>query len=202
MNKPMTLPRLVCLTASLAAASMLMTMDIANARQNHQHATGHIQQRPSHPAIYAKRYGFSPRFAINGQPANVKGVLNQRKESREAQCRTRCFQPMQTATIATKGNLTQSTAAGNTASTVNLHGLPNATAHATDKRVVKALSAAATVSIVPAAAGVGTAVIGHPGMGIVGTIQHGNPITGPAQESIDFAKEYTSDVESVIKRLW
>jgi hypothetical protein len=168
MNKPMTLPRLVCLTTALAAGSASMTADIANARQNHQHATGHIQQRQAHPANYAKRYGFSPRFAISGQPANVNGVLNQRK-------------------------------AGNTAPAAKL---PNGTVYATDKRVMKALSAAATVSIVPAAAAVGTAIIGHPGLPIIGTIQHGNPITGPVQEGVDFAKEYTSDVAKVIDRLW
>jgi hypothetical protein len=192
----MTLPRLLCLTTALVAASMLMTMDIANARQNHQHATGHIQQRPSHPAIYAKRYGFNPRFAISGQSANVKRVPSHQKEQHEARCQTHCYQPLQTAP---KGNPLQPAAAGNPAPAAKL---PNGTAHATDQRVVKAGAALATVSIVPAAAGVGTAIIGHPGMDIVGTVQHGNPITGPAQERIDFVKEYTSDVAKVIERLW
>jgi hypothetical protein len=198
MSNPMTLPRLVCLTTTLAAASMLTTMDIANARENHQHGTGHIQQRASHPASYAKRYGFSPRFVISGQPANVKRVPHHQKEQHEARCQTHCYQSLQTAS---KGNPTLSTAAGNTAPTFNRH-LPNSTAYARDNTVAKAGSVAATVSIVPAAATVGTAIIGHPGMGIVGTIQHGNPITGPAQESIDFAKEYTSDVEKLIGDLW
>jgi hypothetical protein len=198
MNKPMTLPRLVCLTTTLAAASMLMTMDIANARVNHQNGIGRIQQRPSHPASYSKRYGFSPRFVIGGQSANVKRAPRHQKEQHEARCQTHCYQSLQTAP---KGNPTLATAAGNTAPTFNRH-LPNSTAYAKDNTVVKAGAAIATVSIVPAAATVGTAIMGHPGMGIVGTIQHGNPITGPAQESIDFAKEYTSDVEKLIGGLW
>jgi hypothetical protein len=198
MNKPMTLPRLVCLTTTLAAASMLMTMDIGNARENHQHGTGHVQQRPSHPASSAKRYGFSPRFVISGQSANVKRVPHLQTEQHEARCQTHCYQPLQTAP---KGNPTQATNARFTSPTFNRH-LPNSTAYARDNTVVTPGSVAATVSIVPAAATVGTAIIGHPGMGIVGTIQHGNPITGPAQESIDFAKEYTSDVEKVIERFW
>jgi hypothetical protein len=209
MNKPMTLPRLACLT-TLAAGSALMIADIANARQFHQRVAGPIQQRQVHirkpcpdwndctvPA--ARAYGLRRRFVIGGQPANVNRVSNHHQASLPlARTGSNVSGSVLRAT-ATKGNLTPPTTA---------HDEPpgRATAYAEDKGLIKAAkkvgSAVATASIVPPAASLGTAIIGHPGMGIVGTIQHGNPITGPAQETIDFAKEYTSDVANVIKGLW
>jgi len=196
MNKPMTLPRLLCLTTALAAGPALMTTGVANARVYHQHGTSHVQLRHSQPANYAKRYGLSSRFVIGGQSANVKRALNQQNAPHEARCQTHCYQTAQTAP---KGNPTLSTTAAKTAPTA--HPI-----YAYNKRVEDAVlnvgAAAATASIVPPAASLGTAIIGNPGMGIVGTIKHGNPITGPAQESIDFAKEYTSVVETVIGGLW
>jgi|SoiMethySBSTD1v2_1073268.scaffolds.fasta_scaffold67626_3 hypothetical protein len=110
MNKPMTLPTLVCLTTTLAVGSALMTTGIANAGENHRHVAGHIQQRHGHPAKDAKRYIIRPGFVISGQPTNVKRVLHRHKKPHEARCQTHCYQAMQTAP---KGNPTLSTIAGN-----------------------------------------------------------------------------------------
>jgi len=199
MNKPMTLPRLVCLTA-LAAGSALMIADIADARQIHQRAIGHIQLRQVHPAIRrcpdpndCTMPGLRRRFVVGGQPANGKRALNHHQESLPLVRTGSNASGNVLRATATKGKLTPPTAADPPG---------RSTVYAEDKRVTKALSAIATAGIVPAAAGVGGAIIGHPGMGIIGTIQHGNPITGPAQETIDFAKEYTSDVKDLIERLW
>ncbi len=186
MSKPMTLPRLACLTAALAAGSALTTAEIANARVNHQRATSHIQQRHSHPANHVKRNGISPRFVISGQSANVKRVVN--KDSHQAR-----YQPTQTAT---KGNPTQRATAGNAAPNAKP---PNGTVYATDKRVVKVLAAAAAVTVVPAAAAVGAGIVGHPAMGIIGILKHGNPITGPAQETVDFVKDYATGVANTVE---
>jgi hypothetical protein len=215
MNKPMTLPTLVCLTAALAAGSALMTTDIANARGNHQRVTGHIQQRHGHPANYAKRYSFSPRSVISGQSANVKRVVN--KESHQAR-----YQPTQTVT---KGNPTQRATAGNTAPTVNRNGM-NSTASVTSAGTIRPHDAVLTepkkgppskisryidkalkfqdasgraAGFIPLAGAVGAGIVGHPGMGIVGTIKHGNPITGPAQESYDFVKDYAKGVANIVE---
>jgi hypothetical protein len=215
MNKPMTLFRLACLTTALAAGSTLMTTDVANARGNHQRVTGHIQQRHGHPANYAKRYSFSPRFVTSAQSANVKRVVN--KESHQAR-----YQPTQTVT---KGNPTQRATAGNTAPTVNRNGM-NSTASFTSPGTIRPSDAVLTepkkgppsklsrtidkvlkfqdasgraAGFIPVAGAVGAGIVGHPGMGIVGTIKHGNPITGPAQESYDFVKDYATGVANIVE---
>jgi hypothetical protein len=71
MNKPLTLARLICLTAALAAGPALMTMD-ASAAENY----GSNRMQPGHPASNAKPYGLTPQFVISGQPASVKRVLH------------------------------------------------------------------------------------------------------------------------------
>jgi hypothetical protein len=206
MNKPMTLPTLVCLTATLAAGSTLVTTDIANARGNPRHVAGHVQQRHGPPANFAKRYSVSPRFVTSAQSTNVKAR----------------YQPKQTAT---KAYSTLSTAAGNTAPTVNRNGM-NRTASFTSSGTIRPHDAVLTESkkgppskisryidkalkfqdasgraagFIPLAGAVGAGIVGHPGMGIVGTIKHGNPITGPAQESYDFVKDYATGVANIVE---
>jgi hypothetical protein len=100
MNKLMTLSRLACLTTALAAGSMLMTMDIANAGENYL--------RHRQPANYAQRYGLTPQFVISGQPVNAKRVLHH-CHHHHRHCYPR-YRPLQTAPIRT---LTQPSAAGN-----------------------------------------------------------------------------------------
>jgi hypothetical protein len=104
MNTPMTLSRLVCLTTTLAAGSMLMTMDIANAGENYL--------RHRQPANYAQRYGLTPQFVISGQPVDVKRVLHHchHHHHHHKHCYPR-YQPLQTAPI----RYLTPTTAGNTA---------------------------------------------------------------------------------------
>jgi hypothetical protein len=217
MNKPMTLPTLVCLTATLAAGSTLLTTDIANARGTHRHVAGHVQQRHGPPANFAKRYSVSPRVVTSAQSTNVKRAVNYRMESHQAR-----YQPTQTVT---KGNPTQRATAGNTTPTVNRNGM-NSTASVTSAGTIRPHDAVLTepkkgppskisryidkalkfqsasgkaAGFVPVAGAVGAGIVGHPGMGIVGTIKHGNPITGPAQETYDFVKDYTKGVADIVE---
>jgi hypothetical protein len=132
------------------------------------------------------------------------------------------YQPTQTVT---KGNPTQRATAGNTAPTVNRNGM-NSTASFTSPGTIRPSDAVLTepkkgppsklsrtidkvlkfqdasgraAGFIPVAGAVGAGIVGHPGMGIVGTIKHGNPITGPAQESYDFVKDYATGVANIVE---
>jgi hypothetical protein len=221
MNKPTTLSRLACLTA-LAAGSALMTTDIANAGWNQRHRVSRIEQ--GHPGNNAKRYGLRPQFVISGQPVNVKRVLHRhKKKPHEVHCQTHCFQPAQTAP---KGNPAQpATTAGHAAPAINRNGMnstasftspgtirprdavltepkkePESKLSRTVKKVLKFQDASGKAAgFVPVAGAVGAGIVGHPGMGIIGTIKHGNPITGPVQETADFVKDYATGVVNIVE---
>jgi hypothetical protein len=198
MNKPMTLPRLLCLTTALAAGPALMTTGVANAGVYHQHGTSHVQLRHSQPANYAKRYGLSSRFVVSGQSANVKRVLNQQNAPHEARCQTHCYQSAQTAP---KGNPTLSTIAAKTAPTAHVKGMDDGPEKSRAKAGVNAVM---TLSTVPAAAGLLTVPVGTgfvPTMGTVLTPSMDiklDPITGPTKLTVDYLKRAAPLVEEWI----
>jgi hypothetical protein len=224
MNKLATLPRLLCLTSLLTAGSALMvTPDIANAR-GYQQRTGLGQHSNGHHADNAKHYGMRPRYVMNGQPASTKYVPRHHQEQgRQAQCKTSCNTPVQTAAKANSGRPT-------TASNATLTARPNGTIKAgPGVNMTPRPNRNATVAVKPAsetpggvtigddAKAVGTfyASIGAWGAGSVGAVVEAtspataikgaiksNPITGPITESVKAYEDYVTDLGNTISSWW
>jgi hypothetical protein len=154
----------------------------------------------------AKRNGIRPRFVISSQNADAKRVLSHRKEkSRVADCKTNCYKPTQTAT---KGNLTQPTAASNMTPTVNI---TRASAVLSDprkrpqngakERILTAVSGGTALKaaiVVPAAVGLFAQPLTTGVLHGAGAIVYKDPIRGPVNATKEYVEGAAFMIESWI----